>query len=464
MNNKFGKDLTEGSIPRNLIKFALPILVGNILTTGYSIINAVWVGKLLGGNAVGAVAVSFPVFLAMMALASGTTMATSILVSQHYGAKDYNAIQKIVNVSWFLGGLVVIMVTVLGLIFSDSILGLLGTPTEILSLASSYLKISLAGFVFMYLSFLIVSILRGIGDTMTPMAFIVISTGINAALDPLLIMGIGPFPHLGLNGAAVASLSASIFTTVGGLAYVLRKYKGLPINPTAFVFDKTIAMSILKIGLPSFAQQMILSFSYAFITSFVNMFGADAIAAFGIASRIDSIVAMPAMAIMIGAATLTAQSLGAGKPEKIKSIFRWGIVVNIPVTLLISLTCIMVPEAIMRIFVNNAAVIEIGVGYFRIVGFAYLFFIVTYVSNGIINGSGKTIITMLISFTSLCIMRIPITMILVKTSLGLKGVWTAAIFSTALTTTISLLYYFSGRWNKSVIKEKEIVNGELITD
>lgn len=459
MNDKFGKDLTQGSIPGNLIRFALPILIGNLLTTGYSIVNALWVGNLLGGNAVGAVAVCFPIMLTMIALASGATMATSILVSQRFGAKDYNSIQKFVNVSWSVALLLIILITVAGLFTSDILLVMLGTPEEIINLASAYLKISISGFIFMYLPYLIMSVLRGIGDTVTPMIFIIMSTIINAVLDPILIIGIGPFPRMGLNGAAVASLLASAFATIAGIVYIRRKYKGLPINLTKLSFDKGFILSIFKIGLPSFFQQMVLSMSYAFVTVFVNMFGAGAIAAFGITSRLDSLVAMPAIAVMMAASTLTAQTLGAGMPGKIRDIFKWGIIINIPVILLISAVCILFPGVVMHLFVKDEGVVKIGVDYFRIVGIGYLFFIVSYVSNGIINGSGKTIATMVISFISLCVVRIPIAALLVRSGSGLRGIWFAILVSIAVTLMNSLLYYYFGKWNRQPIDKVSEVQG-----
>ena len=152
---------------------------------------------------------------------------------------------------------------------------------------------------------------------------------------------------------------------------------------------------------------MLISIGYAFITVFVNRFSSASIAAFGIASKIDAIVAMPATALMMAATTLTAQNIGAGKPERIKEILKYGILVNIPVILMISALCVTFPQAIMKAFVRAPDVVQVGTDYLRIVGAGYLFFTVFYVSNGIINGAGKTLPTMFLSFISLCIIRVP---------------------------------------------------------
>lgn len=446
MNSQFGKDFTSGSIPKHYIQFALPILIGNLLSTGYSIINTIWVGHLLGKDAVGAVAVSFPIFMAMIALCSGATLATSILISKAYGAKGHARIQQIVNHSWSIGMIIVVVVTIGGIISSGAILRLLDTPADIMPLATDYLRISMVNVAGLYLSYLISSILRGIGDTVIPLMFIIISTIINAVLDPLLILGAGPIPALGLNGAALASLFSTGAAVIPGLIYTKYKYKKEPINLTKMQFERPVILEILKIGLPSFAQQMLVSMGYAFIIVFVNRFGAASTAAFGIASRIDSIVAMPAIAMMMAASALTAQNIGAGKPERMKAIFKYGILTNIPLILVISLLCVTFPQAIMRIFVKEAEVIQVGMDYLRIVGAGYLFFILLYVSNGVINGAGKTISTMVISFISLCVIRVPLAALLSHTSLGIRGIWIAIVISFAATTINSLLYYSFGKW------------------
>lgn len=426
--------------------FALPILIGNLLSTGYSIINTIWVGNLLGRDAVGAIAVSFPIFLGMIALCSGATLATSILIANAYGAEDHVMVRKTVNNSLTIGIVMITTVMIGGLLSCDAMLGLLGTPDEIMLQASGYLKITMVSFISLYLSFLIAAVLRGIGNTVIPLTFVILSTVMNAVLDPLLIMGLGPFPELKLNGAAFASLISTGTATLLGIIYVMRKYTGQPIIPSALGSERKIMGKILKIGLPAFVQQMLVSVGYAFMTVFVNGFGASAIAAFGITTKLDAVVVMPATAMMMAASALTAQNMGAGKSEKTREIFKWGVLLNIPVISVISILCVSFPGIIMHIFVQDPAVIQTGISYLRIVGGGYLLFTVFYISNGIINGAGKTISTMVISFVSLCVIRIPLAALLSKTDLGIRGIWLAIVISFAVTTVNSLLYYTSGKW------------------
>jgi putative MATE family efflux protein len=449
MNKKFGEDFSVGSIPRHLVRFSVPILMGMLLSAAYNIINAIWVGNILGGKAVGAVAVVFPIMLILIALITGVTNATSILVSQYYGAGDHEHIRKVVNNSWTIAGITVVLVTSGGLLTTGPILKLMGTPPEIFGYADSYLKITILSFAFMYIAHLLMAILRGIGNTMVPMVFMIISTVLNGILDPLLIIGIGPFPRLGLNGAADASLISVIVASGMGLLYMRKKYAGMPVNFSHISFEWPIMKSLITIGLPGFLQQAMVSFGYAFVTFFINSFGTQATAAFGITSRIDTLVVMPAMAVFSAVATLSAQNIGAGKFGRIREIFKWGVILNSVTIIIITLLVMIAAPQVMRAFVKDEQIIKIGVTYLRIVGIGYFFFAISFVSGGIINGAGKSVITMLISFISLCLARIPIVALLAKTHLGLKGIWVGIVLSYLVTTVCSVWYYLSERWKRT---------------
>ncbi|MDR3602271.1 MAG: MATE family efflux transporter [Desulfosporosinus sp.] len=453
MSEKFGNNLTVGSIPRHLLIFSVPMLIGNLIYTGYSLINTIWVGNIVGENGVGAIAVSIPIVLIMFAIISGLTLAISILVSQHYGAENYEMVERVVNNSITITLMLGTVLTALGIIFSDHFLKLVGTPIDIFAMASGYLKISIAGFPFMFFAFLIISMLRGIGDTVTPMVFMVISIALNAILDPLLIIGVGPFPKLGLNGAAYASLIAQGTAVLLALIYLNHKDHLVTVDPRKFIFDKQLSLLIFKIGMPSVVQQSLVAIGTIFITYFVNSFGPSAIDAFGAALRVEQIAVIPAFSLNIAVAALTAQNLGANKPERIKEVFKWGVIYTSVITVLISVLAVSFPGVILSAmgFTKNSAGFDIGVTYLRIVGGSYILYAIMYVANGIINGAGHTIKTMIISLFSLWVIRVPLAAILSKTSMGIIGIWVAIVISYAVVMTISLIYYFSGRWKKAVV-------------
>jgi putative MATE family efflux protein len=453
MEKKFGKDLTVGGIPRHLLVFSIPMLLGNLIQIGYSLINTIWVGHLVGENAVGAAGVSFPVLFVLIGLVMGISMATTILVSQYYGAKDYGMVEKIVSNSFSLSIIIGVVLTIVGILSSDFLLRLMKTPPENFAMASSYLKISLAGFILFYLVFLINSILRGIGDTITPLIFMSIGIGMNAILDPFFIGGFGPFPLHGLNGAAYATLLSQATALGISTAYLNRKNHIVAFNPKRLILDKHITFLLFKIGLPAIVQQSLVSLGAMFITTFVNAFGSTATNAFGAVGRVDMIAFMPAMSMSMAVSALTGQNLGAGKPHRVKEIFKWGVIMTSSTTIVISLIVVFLSKLILAMFGlgDDAKVMEIGIAYLRIVGSCYILFAIMFISNGVINGAGHTMITMTFSLLSLWLVRVPLAWLLSKTSLGIIGIWVAVSLSFAVIMIVSLTYYFSGRWKKAVI-------------
>lgn len=453
MEKKIGTDLTVGSIPRHLLFFSIPMLLGNLIQIGHNIINTIWVGHLVGEDAVGATGVSFPILFILIGFVMGITMATTILVAQYYGAGNYGMVEKVVNNLFSLPLISGAVLAIACILSRDFLLRFMKTPPENFAMASNYLKIMLVSFILMYMGFLISSIFRGIGDTVTPLIFMSIGVGLNVILDPFLIGGFGPFPRLGLNGAAYATL-ISQGTALGiGFVYLNRKNHLVAFNPKKIIFDSHITLLIFKIGVPFIIQQSLVSIGSIFITSFVNSFGNAATNAFGAVGRLDMFAFMPAMSMSMSVSTLTGQNLGAGKPQRVKEIFKWGVMMTSSITIVISLFVVFLSKLILIMFGlgDDAKVMEIGITYLRIVGSCYIFFAVMFISNGVINGAGHTMITMTFSLLSLWLVRVPISWLLSKTSLGITGIWIAVALSFLVTMIVSLTYYFSGRWKKSVI-------------
>lgn len=453
MNKKFGKDFTIGNIPRHLLYFSIPMLLGNLIQIGHSIINTIWVGHLVGEDAVGAIGVSFPIFFILIGFAMGISMATTILVSQYYGAKDFLMVKRVVNNSFSLSLILGMGLTIAGILWRGNLLRFMETPSENFSLASDYLKISLAGFILLYLAILISSILRGIGDTVTPLAFMAIGIGMNAVLDPFLIGGLGPFPRLGLNGAAYATLISQIIAMGISLIYLNWKSHLVAFHPKNLILDKALTSLLFKIGLPTIVQQSLISLGNLFVLSFVNAFGSAATNAFGAVGRVDMLAFMPGMSMSMAVSAITGQNLGANKPQRVKEIFRWGVLMTSFITILISLFAVFFSKIILRMFGlgNDIEVMRIGMRYLQIVGSSYIFLAILFVTNGIINGAGHTLMTMIITLLSLWLVRVPGSWLLSKTSLGVTGIWISIAFSFVVTMVVSLTYYFSGRWKKPVI-------------
>lgn len=453
MKPSFGRDLTTGSIPGHLVAFSIPMLVGSFLQTAYSFINAIWVGQFLGTSALAAVTVSFPVIFVLFAIGMGLTMATGILVSQSYGARKMEDLRQVVDSSTVLIYALSIVLTVLGEFFAPSILRAMDTPPEIFGASVGYLRIFMVSLPFGFGLFLIRSMLQGVGDSKTPLYFQLGSVLLTTILDPLLMFGWLGFPKLGLNGTAWATLFSQITVLIALIAF-LRRQK-LPVAPAWPRLSHLGPMTwkTLRIGVPTAVQQSLVSIGMVLVTGIINGFGEVATAAFGAASRIDQIAFMPAMTLGMAVSTLAGQNLGAGHHHRVREVFSWGCLLTGGVTMIISLVAVTFSGALLRIFVSDSNVIDLGVSYLHIVGASYVLFGLIFVSNGIINGAGHTLITTLFSLISLWVVRVPGAYWLSHRMGSVQGVWYAIALSFGVSLITSMSYYFSGRWKSALAKK-----------
>jgi len=431
------------------------MLAGNFLQSSYALINTYWVGNYIDINAVGATTVTGPIQFLMLAIAIGATIATSILVAQTFGAKNYEAMGKVIGNSFSLALILGIILTAVGLIFGDNLLHALNVNPDQFEAASSYFKLMMIAFLPSFFSLLIAAILRGIGDTFTPLAFMAGAVLINAILDPFLIIGIGPFPRLGTNGAAVASIIAQIIGLSIALIYLHRKNHFVAVKLSKFSFDKVTALKIIRMGLPTMVQQSAVSIGAAVIFTVVNSFGEAATNAYGGCGRLEQFIFLPAISFGMAATALTGQNFGAKKPERIKQVYKWAAIFSATVTLTLSLVLIIFSSSILRAFGfgTDTKSLEIGLDYIHIVAPTYMFFGLLMVSNGVLNGSGNTFITMIFALGSAVILRVPLSLLFAfGFKLGTHGAWLAIAMSFIVMSIVSFIVYKSGVWKKKLLE------------
>ncbi|WP_437283482.1 MATE family efflux transporter [Sorangium sp. So ce375] len=451
MKPKFGTDLTTGSIPRHIVTFSLPMLLGGFLQTTYSFINAIWVGQFLGTAALAAVTVSFPVVFTIFGVGMGMTLATNILISQSFGARRFDELRRVVDGSTVLIYGLGLLLTALGEIFTPQILRAMDTPADVFAPSVSYLRIYLLSLPFSFGMFALRSMLQGTGDSRTPLYFQVGSVVLTTVLDPLLIFGRLGLPELGLNGTAWATLVSQALALVALNVHLhARRSPIAPRWPRFGQLGPTIRKTF-RIGVPASVQQSVVSLGMVVVTGIVNGFGEVATAAFGAASRIDQIAFLPAINMGMAISTLAGQNLGAGHRGRVREIFVWGCVFSGGMTLLISAVAVAFPEALLGVFITDPAVVELGVSYLHTVGACYVFFALTFVSNGIINGAGATMITTAISLLGLWIVRAPFAYFLSREMRSVKGVWYAIAASFVVSMIASTAYYASGRWKRPLV-------------
>lgn len=446
-------DFTVGSIPKHLLAFSWPMFLGNLLQTLYNTVDSIWVGRFLGPDALGAVSVGFPIIFALVSLVMGISMATTVMVSQFFGAKQDKLVQKTIQNSLLLlcaGG---VIFSFIGVIFHRQLLQMINTPQELVADASAYLTIFLSGLIFMFLYNIFGAIMRGLGDSQTPLVYLAYATFLNIILDPIMIFGIGPVPKMGVAGAALATVISQALSAVLGLRYMFKNdligsWKGF--QPDWEIIGKTF-----KIGLPAGIQQSVVSMGHIVVNSLINSFGRVVVAAFAAAAKLEGFAFMPIMSLSFAASAVAGQNLGADKPQRAHKTLYWSVVIVVAISLLVGFFLFLSPKLWLSVFTDDPNVLAEGSMYLRILAFSYIPFGVMFMINGLLRGAGDTLATMITSIFSLWLVRVPLAYYLARTvGLGSRGVWIAMATSPLSGLAFSYLYYRTGRWQRAVVTGK----------
>ena len=442
------RDLTVGKESRLIFLFALPMLIGNVFQQMYNLVDSLVVGRFVGTEALAAVGVSFPILFLLIALVMGMTMGSTVILSQYYGAKDMERVRRTIETTTIFLFLSCLVITAAGLLSSEAILRLLRTPPKILSLAKLYLTILFAGMVFLFGFNSLSAILRGLGDSKTPLYFLIVSTLINIALDLLFVLVF----RWGVAGVAWATVIAQGVSFLLGVLYIARspKYEALHLDLRRMRFDREIFRHSIRIGLPSAVQQVLVAMGMMALSRIVNGFGTKVIAAYTAAGRLDSFAMMPAMNFSIAISAFVGQNLGANKPERVKRGYLSTQMMSGVVALSITAVMIMFRGSLIRLFNTDPEVVRIGSQYLLIVGSAYLVFSLLFINNGVLRGAGDTIIPMFVTLIALWAVRVPVAALLSR-SLGPDGIWLSTPIGWVVGLVLNTAYYMTGRWMRKVI-------------
>ncbi|AGA66618.1 Na+-driven multidrug efflux pump [Brachyspira pilosicoli P43/6/78] len=448
MSNHIGKDLTESKVSSTLITLLVPILLSNTLNVVYNIVDSIWIGNIIGPLGLSAVAVSFPITLMMGSFAFGVNMANGVIVSQYYGAKDYNTVSHVIKVSTTLGVIILFTVGSLMFIFAKKILIIMNTPKDALDMAVIYLRITIIGLPFAYSYFFISSILRAVGDSVRPLIFLIVSSIVNIILDPILIKGFFIIPAMGLKGAAIATVISQCISVLISTSYLRIKNSFIKINPFIFTFDIKITKKIMKLAIPISSNQFIVAFGWLIITRLISSFGEAASATVAIVNRVESLFIMPIGALGNAVMTMSAQNIGANKFDRVKEIFQNGIVIGIIISSVMSIFSIVNPHLLINMFTKDLEVFEYSKSYIYTIMPIFIFYSIMFVCNGVINGAGKTIVIMIFSTSTTLILRTILAYAL-SGKFALVGIWASMGICYIINTLFSLYYYKSNKWQKN---------------
>jgi len=449
-------DMTTGSVRGRLMLLAWPVMLSHLLQTFYNLADAFWLGKL-GRQALTAPTITMHVFFIAFALAMGLGAAGTTLVSQFKGAGDHRK-------AGLVGGQLLIMLTgiglvfgVVGFLFTPQILNLLHTPSDSWQLTYEYMRWIFTGFPLLFVFFVYQGISTGLGDTVGPMQVNLISVVVNVVLDPVLIFGIGPFPEMGVVGAAVATVFSRALASFIGMHRLFKGRNGMQITVGDIRPDGKMISKIMKIGLPVSLGQLATSLGFTFMIGIVNSFGSAVTAAFGVGNRIIHMAMVPAMGLSQANATAVGQNLGAGNVKRAEKSSNTALLLIGLILLPVVLGMFFFGADISRAFVDDPEVIQLGRTMFRITTPSVFVFGFLMVLLGSFQGSGYTVPVMVLNMSRLWILRIPGAYLLAYTAgMGPVGIWWAMFVSNTAVTVAGWIWFKKGTWKTA--------SGRLVSD
>jgi len=435
------------------------MLLGNVFQQLYNVVDSVVVGRYIGKAALAAVGTSAPIIFLLVSFIIGLTMGFTIVVSQYFGAKQIENVQKAINTLYIFMFFTSLVVSVGGILLSGQIFLLIDLSPEIIPDAMIFLNIFLVGLLFLFGYNGTSAILRGLGDSKTPLYFLIGSVVLNILLDILFV----PILHFGIWSVAVATVFSEAVAFSAQIIYLNRYHKVVKFSFRGLKFDREIFLKSIRIGIPTGLQQTFVAAGMVALYWVVNQFGVDANAAYSAAGRIDSFAAMPAMSFSVALSTFVGQNLGANRPDRVKTGLRATLIMTSVISISISLITVFFGRFLMHMFTTDPVVIRMGGDYLMIIGSTYLLFSTMFVINGVLRGAGDTLVPMFISLFSLWVVRIPVAYFLSKnTSLGVLGIWWSIPIGWFSGMVLYYWYYRLGKWKtRAVVKYPQVQHSEI---
>ena len=435
-------NMTEGSIPRHLINYSLPLIAGNLFQLTYNVVDSIIAGRFIGKEALAAEGTANPVMSIVILGISGICMGASVLMSEFFGAKAYEKLKHEMATSVLFGLLFSLAVALLGALLSEPVLRLIRVPEDLMEMASIYLRITFLGAPFTYFYNALAAALKSVGDSKTPLKFLIFSSILNAALDLIFIGGLG----FGIVCSAVTTVAAEAASAALSFWHIYRRVPLLRLHRNEWRINRSLLKQTLRYGSVTALQQACQPVGKLLIQGAVNPLGIDAIAAFNAVGRIDDYSFTPEQSIAHGITTFVAQNRGAGKQERIARGFRKGLVLEAIYWVIICLTVLLFKEPLIRLFVTSAEAEALLPLASRYLGYMAWFYLLPGFTNGIqgyFRGMGNMRVTLLCAFIQTSL-RVVFTYLLTP-SMGIAGVAFACAAGWSAMLLFEVPYYFHSR-------------------
>ncbi|SHK60572.1 MATE family efflux transporter [Hespellia stercorisuis] len=396
-------NLTEGSIGKTLLLFAVPFLIANVLQSLYGAVDLFVVGKYCGAESVAAVATGTQVTMIVTSLVAGLTLGSTIIVGQYMGSRDYDYVKKIIGTTFTAFAVVALVLTAAMLLFERPLLTLMHTPAESFELTMQYVAICALGNIFICGYNSISAILRGCGDSKRPMMFIGLACVLNIILDFVLVKYFG----MGVSGTALATVISQSVSMITAVVYLKKREFLFDFRPSSFRPYGAIVRKLAAVGIPISFQELMVRISFLYLTTVMNSCGVYAAAVVGISSRYDVFAMLSATSMSNALAAITAHNMGAKKPERARKSLWYGMTFALAASLLFWVWAQVSPESMIGVFSKDENVIAAGVPFFRSCSYDYIMVAIVFCLNGYLNGRQKIIWTMVSCSAGALLLRIP---------------------------------------------------------
>ena len=416
-------DMVHEKPLKALLRFAVPLLLGNVLQQLYNMADSIVVGNLIGSAALAAVGTSGPLVQLLLGFFMGLSTSVGILVAHAVGAGDSERMQRLLRTGLSLGLLSGLALGAVGVCASPWLLRLLNTPDEVYAMACDYMRITMGGVVASLLFNIINGVLQGLGNTRTPLMILLVCSLTNVALDLLFVAAF----HMAADGVALATVIAQLLSVLLGLWWMRRAGLNFPLRPQAWRWSHSEIRELLRLGLPAGVQNALDSIGNLLVQGILNSFGAVIMAANIAVIKVDSFCTMPMMTFASATTVFVGQNLGAGRSDRVKQGIKLSLLLALAMSAVVSLLLLTCGPAMLRLFTQDAAVIQAGMDKIRILAPFYGCMGVWVILSGVVRGKGQALPPMLIGVLGMFLVRVPIALLLPR-AIGANGIhWSLAI-------------------------------------
>ena len=448
--------MTEGSISRKIILFAIPLFLGNLFQQLYNTADSLIVGNFLGSNALAAVSSSGNLIFLMVGFINGISMGAGVVIARYYGAKQRDFLQKSIHTTVAFGFVSGICLTILGMFLAPKILILMGTPDEVLPESIMYFRTYFAGSIGVVMYNIFVGILQSVGDSRHPLIYLIISSCINVVLDIFFIAGL----NMGVGSAAFATAISQFVSAILCLIHLMRIKEEYRLEIRKIRFDRGMLKQIIQNGVPSGFQNSVISIANVFVQSNINAFGKLAMAGCGSYSKIEGFAFLPVTCFMMALTTFVSQNLGAKQYDRAKKGARFGVLCSVLIAEVIGVMIYTTAPTLISAFNRDPGVVHYGVMQARTISLFYCLLAFSHCIAAVLRGSGHAAVPMFVMLCDWCLFRVSYIAVAVRIIPDIRVIFWAYPLTWSISSVIFLYMFLGGKWvygfEKNAKEEAEV--------